>query len=57
MTCLTTLDIGFFRFVGGIAEPGFDRDVGSWGRSDFVGSLTLLVKKKEKRGRRVSAGL
>ena len=24
--------IGFFRFVGGIAEPGFDRDVGSWGR-------------------------
>ncbi len=39
----------------GNAETRFDRDVGSGDGEFFVWFLTLLVKKKEKRGRRVSA--
>ena len=40
---------------GSMLKTGFDRNVGSGDGYLFVGFLTLLVKKKERRGRRVFA--
>ena len=40
--------------IGMMLEARFDRNVGSGDGYLFVGYLTLLVKKKERRGRRLS---
>jgi hypothetical protein len=51
LNCIESID--YLTLVACLT--GFNRNVGSGDGIDFVGYLTLLVKKKERRGRRVSA--
>jgi hypothetical protein len=55
MTWISTLNIRFFRICVGMLSQGLTGMLGLGDGVVFVCFLTLLVKKKEKRGRRVSA--